>query len=150
MPPSASWGPWPGVGGAAPGTVIVKAFSAVLVNSEGAGSGFMSDAGIGEALIPGSNQVDPNRYPTSARTITRLRACVPLGTTAGQSVTFTLYKNGVATAMTCAIAASQAAGAKAVDLAHPITFADGDDYDVFANGTINANLAISAQLEGPA
>lgn len=127
----------------------VKSFSGVLINSEGAGSSFLADYGIGESIVPTNPQPDPCRYPTSLRLITRLRGCVPLGTTAGQSVTFTLYKNGVATAQTCAIAASQAAGAKAVDLAHPILFADGDDFDVFASGTINANLPISATLEGP-
>ena len=112
---------------------------------------FLGDEGIGEAIVPAANQTDPSRYPTSMRVISRLRACVPLGNSAAVGgTTFTLYKNGVATAMTCNIPASSGAGTKAVDEAHPIVFADGDDFDVRVDSaTIAAALAVSATLEGP-
>jgi hypothetical protein len=129
---------------------VVGKFSGLITQAEGAVFNYLSDDGIGEALIPGTNQVDPNRYPTSQRIISRLRACVPLGTPVGGAVTFTLYKNGVATAMTCTIAASSGAGTKASDLVHPILFGDGDDYDLRADaGVIPSNIAVSAILEGP-
>jgi hypothetical protein len=129
---------------------VVGKFSGLLTQAEGAVFNYLSDSGIGEAIIPGTNQVDPNRYPTSLRLITRLRGCVPLGTPAGGAVTFTLYKNGVATAATCTIAASASAGTKASDLSHPILFLDGDDYDLRVNaGIIPNNIAVSAIVEGP-
>jgi|HubBroStandDraft_5_1064220.scaffolds.fasta_scaffold00702_9 hypothetical protein len=133
-----------------PPVVTVKAFSGILTSSEGTVFTYLADTGIGESIVPGSNQVDPTRYPISFRLITRLRACAPLGTPAGGAVTFTLYKNGAATAMTCTIAASSGAGTKASDLVHPILFLDGDDYDLRADaGIIPSNIAVSAILEGP-
>jgi hypothetical protein len=131
---------------------IVGKFSGVMISGEaGASFSYLADAGIGEAIVPSTLQVDPTRYPTSLRLVTRLRACVPLGSST-QALTFTLYKNGAATAMTCTIVAAQPAGTKAVDTAHPILFADGDDYDLRCDvpGVMAANVAVSALLEGPA
>lgn len=114
----------------------------------GASFTFLSDPGF-EAATIANDAVDPVRYPSPARTVQTLRGCAPLGTLL-VPVTFTLYKNGVATAMTCTIPASQPAGTKAVDSAHPIAFAAGDDFDVRASvaSVLAANLPVSASLEG--
>jgi hypothetical protein len=130
---------------------VVGKFSGLLMLAEGTSVfSYLADPGIGEAIIPTTNQVNPSRYPTSFRLINRLRGCAPLGTPAGGAVTFTLYKNAVATAVTCTIPASSGAGTKAVDAGHTVIFLDGDDYDVRVDaGTIPSNIPLSATIEGP-
>jgi hypothetical protein len=129
---------------------VVKAFSGVILTSNSAPTfGYLADIGT-EAVNPTANQTDPIGYPTSARLITRLRGCQRVGT-GSQAPTFTLYKNGVATAQTVTLPASTGGQVTAVDLAHPILFADGDTFDVrcdFAT-TAEGNQPVSATLEGP-
>jgi hypothetical protein len=128
----------------------VKSFSGVLQTSNSApSSGFATDVGIVAVAITG-NESGPMRYPTSMRWITRLRLSAPLGSGA-QPLTATLYKNGSATAMTCTLTASSPASITAVDAAHPILFADGDQFDVLIScaTTAEGNQPFSATLEGP-
>ena len=138
------------------GTPIVSVniqakFSGVVVQGEaGATVAYLGDIGNGEAVVPGANQVDPSRYPTSARVIKVLRVCAPLGNASGQTVNVTLYKNDVATTQTIAIPDGTVAGTKFVDNAHAITFADGDDFDLRCDvaAAMAANVAVTAVLEG--
>jgi hypothetical protein len=145
--------PWfsKGEGSSTPATkAVVKAFSGLVIASEDPTFTYLSDSGIGEALIPANNQSDPNRYPSSARVINTLWGCAPLGTSAASTTRFTLYKNGIATAMTCVIPAASAPGTKASDTAHSVAIADGEDFDVRVDvGIIPDNLPVSATLEGP-
>lgn len=124
----------------------VGAFSGVLKNAGGAAvSTFAANYSAGQT----ANQATAQQYPVSVRLITKLRLCAPSGTPADSSLVATLYKNGVATTMTCTIAANQAAGSKASDTAHPILFADGDTYDVKVNGASASDIPFTAVLEGP-
>lgn len=128
----------------------VKSFSTVIITSAGGAThGFMTDVGISAVAIIGNEPV-AIQYPTSARLITRLRGGAPSGTGA-QPPTFTLYKNGVATAMTVTLPTGAPAGTNAVDSAHPILFADGDTFDVRVDfgATSEGNQPVCATLEGP-
>ena len=74
----------------------------------------------------------------------RLRVLVTSDTMAN-ACTCTLYKNGSATAMQVSIPAATVANTKFVDAAHPILFADGDDYvlrldDAAADGGNSLNV----------
>jgi hypothetical protein len=129
---------------------IVAKFSGVLVQQpSGTSATFLSDSGeVGNIAI---NDGSPQLYPTSARTVRRLRVCSKSGT-GSKALVVTLYKNGVATAMVVTIAASAAPGTTGVDSAHPITFADGDQFDVCASMTSGAGdgpYFLSATIEGP-
>lgn len=127
-----------------PYTMVGK-FSAVSGNAGAPSTVFMDDNSNGTGA--------PNflRYPTSARLITRLRLCAPVGTGA-HPPTATLYKNGVATLMTCTLGAGVGAGTNVVDSAHPILFADGDTFDVvLTQPTASEGPSyFTAVLEGPA
>lgn len=129
-------------------TSIIKFSGALATSAGGATSSFLSDNG---PFAPeGGNQVALH-YPTSARLALRLRVTVLLGTSA-VAILVTLIKNGVATAMTISIPAGSAAGTKFSDLAHPILFADGDDYDLEMtaaadSGSGGGPVSISAGLE---
>lgn len=122
----------------------------IVTSNSAPTSGFATDVGIAAVAITG-NEATPMRYPTSARLITRLRLAGPVGSGA-QPATATLYKNGVATAMTCTLAAGRPTGVNAVDSAHPILFADGDQFDVLISvaTTSEGNVPFSATIEGPA
>lgn len=128
----------------------VKSFSGVIITSAGGAThGFLTDVGISAVAITG-NEPNAIQYPTSARLITRLRGGAPAGTGA-QAPTFTLYKNGVATAMTVTLPTGAPAGTNRVDSAHPILFADGDTFDVRVDfdATSEGNQPVCATLEGP-
>lgn len=150
------FGPWPGGGGGgggAAGPQVAAVLSGELVQGEaGAAFTYLANIGNGEAVVPGANAVDPNLFPTSARLIQRLRAVVPEGNASGQAITVKLFKNGAATAQLVTFANGAAAGAEAVDAAHPITFADGDTFDVqvsTAAGPMAVSVPVSVILEGP-
>ena len=112
------------------GTAAVPAqtptkFSGTILGGAGATVSYLADKGIGLA----ANDAVALRYPTSCRLATRLRV-TSVTNTAANAVTCTLYKNGVATAMTVSIPAGSAANTKFSDLVHPILFVDGDDFDL--------------------
>lgn len=101
-------------------------------------------------LLATANQTLGQRFPTSQRWIKRMRINKRI---AGGSVpaVFTLVKNGVATTQTLTAAAADPVGTKYVDSAHPIFFADGDDFDVQVTGVSDATPGTSAYsitLEG--
>ncbi len=125
---------------------LVRSFSGVMITAGGgATTTYAADYSAGQT----ANQATAQQYPVSTRLITRLRLCAPSGTPADSGLTATLYKNGVATAMTCTIPASQAAGTKAVDNTHGILFGDADTFDVRINGASASNIPFTATLEGP-
>lgn len=130
--------------------VPIKCFSGVIITSAGGATfGYLADTGT-ESTTPTANQTDPIGYPTSLRLITRLRGAQRTGTGA-QPPTFTLYKNGVATAQTVTLPASTGGPVQVADLAHPILFADGDLFDVRCDFALTAegNQPVTATLEGP-
>jgi hypothetical protein len=156
MSASASFGPFPGVS-AGPGAAlsIVGKFSGTLVQEpEGTSGTFLSD--VGElAPTPYINDGTPQNYGTSARVIKRLRVTSKSGT-GGKAMVVTLYKNATAvgagaTAMTVTIPPGSPPGTTGVDLVHPITFVDGDTFDVVASmtsGTGDGPYFLSATIEG--
>jgi len=75
------------------------------------------------------SSVSQLRFPTSARTITKMRV-TKISSTISVSVVVTLFKNGSATTMTCTSLAADAAFTKYSDLANPISFTDAQDFDV--------------------
>lgn len=124
----------------------VKFSGGIVTSAIDATSSYMADAGTAPAV-----NLTAQRYPTSLRLALRLRVTKLTG--AGvltNSVTCTLYKNNAPTTMTVTLLAADATGTKYVDIAHPILFADGDDYDVRLDDNADAlagTLAASAQLE---
>lgn len=131
-------------GGGGTGQSILGTFTAISGDVANPTTVYMNDGG-------GAGGAVPNRYPTSPRTVAILRLSAPVGTGASPP-TATLWKNGVATAMTCTLGAGAAAGANVADSAHPISFAAGDTFDVVLTQPIAAEGAapFTATLEGPA
>lgn len=122
-------------GDAASGAGGAQLSGGVLGSTGGPVTVFLANA------IAGSSPGTPMRFPVSAQTKQKLRATLRTNSSAvGGSIT--LYKNGAATAMTVAIAPGASAFTKYVDAAHPITFADGDDFDVAL--TINTDAGAGA------
>ncbi len=117
----------------------------------GAGAALSYCADTSPALLL-ANEALAVRYPISQRLFTRLRVATLALTTNTIPNTVTLYKNGVPTTMVVPIPAATAAFTKAVDLAHPILFADGDDLALVlanAGADVGAVTEIAATLEGP-
>jgi len=109
---------------------MIIPYSGILFNSDSPGEVFTFPANPGiENTGATANQVDPIEFPLEAGQITVLRAVAPFGTST--AFTFTVYKNGVATALTCVIN-DPSPYASAVDNnpAHAVTFAAGDKFDV--------------------
>ena len=140
--------------GSGPGTgdpLVVGKFSGTLVQQPtGLSLTYLSDTGeVGDTTI---NDGVPQNYPTSARTIEGLRVTSKSGT-GGNALVVTLYKNNTPTAMTVTIPGSSPPVTLGEDFAHPITFADGDTYDLVASmtsGTGDGPYFLSATLEGGA
>jgi hypothetical protein len=128
-------------------TVPVKSFSGALTTSPDNPS-FTYAADVGSAQA--ANIVDPIRYPMVARIITRMRACGSAGI-GPQPVTLTVYKNGVATDMTCTLHQDTSAGVTAVDDLHQVIFNDLDTVDVRADvhAIFGDPIPFSVVLEGP-
>lgn len=125
-------GAFPTGGGPSPpeSQLMIIPYSGILPNSDAPGEVFTFAANTGfEINLPANAQTDPIGYPIPAGNVTRLDACAPLGTST--AFTFTLYKNGVATALTCTIN-NPATYSTAVDNnpAHAVAFAAGDRFDV--------------------
>jgi hypothetical protein len=134
---------------------ILAKFSGVFFYSAvGAAFHYMSDEGI---VLPTVNNTDPIRYPTSLRIISRLRVTCISGTGADVPTTVTLYRAvgaGVpaATLQTITIPAATGAFTGFVDLANPIVFADGDQFDIRVDAAATAaetDMSLSVTLEGP-
>jgi hypothetical protein len=123
--------------------LAITQFAGSVVGAAGAVVSYLADTG--PAAV---NQVVALRRPTSLRLATRLRV-TNLVNTSANAVTVTLYKNAVATAMTVSIPAASAAAVKFVDSAHPILFADGDDYDLRMDDAADVAgvVSVSAALE---
>ena len=81
---------------------------------------------------------------TSARTLSRLRVSTEANVT--KNVTFTIYQNGSATALTCTIASGTAS---ASDLTHSVAFAQGDTVALQATNTAGSpgGTFVAATLE---
>jgi hypothetical protein len=153
------FGPWPGGapgGGVPAGTLpaVVGKFSGTLVQQPaGVSATFLSDTGeVGSTTINDG----PQNYPTSARTIARLRVTSKSGT-GGVPLVVTLCKNATSTptgltTQTVTFPPGSAPGTELVDAAHPIAFAAGDTFDVIASmtsGVGDGPYFLSATLEGP-
>ena len=138
-----------GSGPATGDPLVVGKFSGTLVQQPtGPSLTYLSDTGeVGDTTI---NDGVPQNYPTSARTIEGLRVTSKSGT-GGKALVVTLYKNNAPTAMVVTIAGSSPPVTLGADFAHPVTFADGDTYDVVASmdsGTGDGPYFASATLEG--
>lgn len=118
--------------------------SGFLLGGAGATTSYMSNAG-GTAGAVNAPACD---YPTSERIINRLRFKAETNTFA-TTVTATLFKNGVATAITVNIAAGSTAVVS--DTAHSVFFVDGDTFAVVLANAADAGKTIvgMAVLEGP-
>jgi hypothetical protein len=116
-------------------------FSGTVVGGVGAVLTYFADTGPAAA-----NNAVQLRRATSFRLATRLRVGVSANTS-GNAIVVTLYKNGVATAMTVTILAGSVAGTKFVDSAHPILFLDGDDWDVRGDNA-GADLLTACSVAG--
>jgi len=98
-----------------------------------------------------SAALGPQRFPTSRRLITKMRAVWNTGAIPTVTpVVLTLMKNGVATAMSISIPSNTAQFKKFADVDHPVFFEDGDDFDINATnaGGVNGNALFTVTLEG--
>lgn len=129
---------------------VVAKFTGMIVSAEGDSFSYMADPGQQQALAEGVIELQPQLYPTSARVIARIRAVATNGNGA-TAYTATLYKNGVVTAQTVTVPAAATVGEGFLDSAHPITFLDGDRFDVRLDKAESADDAalVSVTLEGP-
>jgi hypothetical protein len=124
----------------APGSVpmVVAVFSGLLIDSETPGTvlTFASNRGYEADSGAPNNQVDPIRAAIPATKVGILYGTVPQGSPVASAITFTVYKNGVATALTCTVPAGSPAGTSAVDNnpAHAVAFADSNELDVRVSG----------------
>jgi len=125
------------------GAFILATFSNVSGDPDNPSTVYMDDGGQ-------AGGVSFYRRPTSARTIARIKLSAPVGTTSTPP-TATLYKNGVATAQTCTLAASAPAGTIALDSSHPISFTATDTWDVVLTQAADAAgpSYYAVTLEGP-
>lgn len=132
-------------GGTGTASSVVATFSGVSGDAGAPTAIYMEDNAGGGAA---AQSAVPNRYPTSARTITKLWLAASTGTGANPP-TATLFKNGVATTLTCTLGAGAAAGAT-VSATGAISFADGDTFDVKLTQPTAAEGAaqFTAALEG--
>lgn len=123
--------------------LTITQFAGSVIGAVGAVVSYLADTGPVAA-----NQIVALRRPTSLRLAMRLRVTNIVNSSAN-AVTVTLYKNAVATAMTVSIPAATAAATKFVDSAHPILFADGDDYDLRMDDAADVAgvVSVSASLE---
>lgn len=122
---------------------------ALLTSAIGATSTYMANPGTTLAV---ANVATQQRYPGGKRWMTGLRVTVRAGILTNDA-TVTLYKNGVATAMAATVTAGAAAGTQFSDFAHPVLFAEGDDYDLRMDDAADASAAtliVSAGLEAAA
>ncbi len=138
-----------GSAGSGPVVVVGKFTGKLTTDPVVATVSHMADPG---ASIANAN-LEPQRYPTSARLVTRLRV-TQLNGPIPISPTVTLYKNGVATTMTVTITAASPQYTVFSDTAHPVLLVDGDTFDVRIDdpggGGGTATVVLSAILEGPA
>lgn len=123
--------------------MVGSPFGGTLTGAAGAVFSYYANA------VPGAaNNAVALRRPTSQRLALRMRV-TSIANTSANITTVTLYKNGVPTTMVCAIPAGAPAGTKIVDSAHPILFADGDDFDLRHDDAADPGgvVDVSGQLE---
>lgn len=132
---------------------VIRSFSGPLIDP-GGGSGtstFASDIGIQQVAAASLSADVQVGYPVSARLVTRIRGCAPLGSDTGQ--TYMVMKNGAPTALTCSVPGGSPPYTTAEDTnpAHAVLFADGDLLDVHVStpGPMEGNEAFSGTVEGP-
>ena len=126
------------------GTGIAGKFSAVSGSSDDPTTTYMDDA----ASVGGGSAI-PLLYPAPAMTITGLYLSATVGTGLTPP-TATLMKNGVATAITCTLPPSAAAGTTVADTAHSVTYAAGDTFDLrlTQDVALEGSAPFTATLEG--
>jgi len=119
-------------------------FSGGLLGGAGATTSYLADTGA----APAAN-LTAIEYPISQHYMTRLRV-KPEANTFATNVVATVFKNGVATALTVTIPAGSTAVVS--DTAHSALFADGDLLAIVLSNAGDAAKTISlmAVVEGPA
>ena len=144
------FGAFPNGGDTPGGNSVLIPYSGLLVNSDTPGdvSTFAANEGW-ETITKTGNQVDPIGFAIPASRITRLDAVAPTGTST--IFTFTLFKNGNPTALTCTID-DGTAYAQGVDNnpAHAVDFVDGDRFDIQVTATapFESSGAFSGSISG--
>jgi hypothetical protein len=136
---------------AGPRPVWAKFSGAVLGSTVPTHVYLSDDLSLAQGTTVDDVATNPLLYPTSARTFSRLRV-TNLISGLSVAIVLTLYKNGAPTAQTVTIPAASAVGFEVTDSAHPIAFADGDQFDIRVDFPID-NEALwqgSVVLEGPA
>lgn len=131
-------------GGYSPNPFSTLKFSGAHTGAVGAAVSYLADGGpVIAALLAAAVG-----YPSPPRTYRKLRVRAPTNPLAA-AMTATVYKNGVATALTVTVTA--ASTALFTDATHTVTFAPGDNFDLrldsTAAGAINTALVV-ATLEG--
>lgn len=127
--------------------LIGQKFTGALFGAAGAALSWAADTSPSLLL---ANEAVAVRYPTSIGIRLRLRVLVLALSTNTINNTVTLFKNGVATAMAITVPAATPAGTVLTDGAHPILFADGDDFGLQAanaGGDVGAVMKYAAFLE---
>lgn len=126
------------------GRLGLLTFTGVVIGGAGAVVSYLADAGIVGAV----NQTTAFRRQTSTRIMMRLFV-TNITNTSANAITVTLYKNGSPTAMQVSIPAASGGNTKFEDLAHPIFFADTDDFDLRCDDAadVGGSVSLSAGLE---
>lgn len=124
----------------------LKFSGAIVTSGTTATTSYLADCG---AQLQVSN-LGPQRYPTSRMKVEVLRVTKGNGSVLND-IMCTLYRNGSATSMQVTILAADPANTKYVDGDHPVTFDDGDDYDLRLDDdsadVLHGTLPVAAQLE---
>jgi hypothetical protein len=124
----------------------VLPLSGFILGSAGATTSYMANTGPNA----GGANLGACEFPTSMRLVSRLRF-KPESNTFATNVVATLYKNGVATALTVTIPAGSTAVVSDTTAAHEVLFADGDLLAVVLSnaGDNGKTLTGMCVLEGP-
>jgi hypothetical protein len=142
-----------GGGGTGGGGPIWTGTGQLLTNAGGARFAYFGDPGsdFNNTVDPADDYVNPNLYPSQARTFRAMFVSLLLGPVSHADLVFTLYQNGAPTGQVVSLPVGTAAGSVLFDTAHPIVFVDGDRWDVQAHSAANAEGALyrfSVTLEG--
>jgi hypothetical protein len=129
---------------------MIIPFSGLLLNSDTPGNvqTFLANNGW-EDVVPNAYQTDPIGFAIPAGNVTTLWACAPLGVST--AITVTLYKNGVATALTCVLnSGTPYSTASDTNPAHAVAFVAGDRFDILASGNapFEGDVPVSGSISG--
>ena len=128
--------------------IIIGKFTGVIPTGEGDAFTYLADPGQVVATAAGA-EVDPQLYPTDARTFRTLRVTAVNGNASLNPYTVELYINGAATLQAVVIPAGAAPGTVVADGAHPLACAANDTFDLLASVAIgDITRIVSAVLEG--